>query len=237
MNQPIDTRSSERKLFAAVAILFPLAVLIGFAPTYYLKFAFADTPLSLLVHAHGLFMTAWIALFVTQVFLISSKRVKTHQRLGILGITLAPLLVVLGVMTGIASAARGGGVPRIPPLSFLIVPIGDVIVFAILFASAIYYRRKPANHKRLMLLTVLNFLPPALGRFPFEWASTPPFFYGVPDLLAIVLVILDTLHNRRLNKVFLAGALLMIASHPLRITLAGTDTWLRIAAWLTSFAT
>lgn len=236
MNEPFDARRFDRRLFAAVAILFPVAVLIGFAPTYYFKLAFDSPPLNLLVHAHGLFMTAWIALFMTQVYLISSKRVKIHQRLGILGIILAPILVALGAMTGIASAARGGGVPGIPPLSFLIVPLGDVFVFAILFAGAIYYRRKPADHKRLMLLTVLNFLPPALGRFPFAFAGTPPFFYGVPDLLAVVFLIYDTWRNGKLNKVFLAGTLLLIASHILRLTLSGTDTWLRIAAWLTSWA-
>lgn len=237
MNEPFNWRRSDRGLFAAVAVLFPIIVLIGFAPTYYLKFGFGDPPLpSLLVHAHGLAMTAWIALFITQVYLISSKRIKVHQRLGILATVVAPVIVALGVMTGVAAAARGSGVPGIPPLSFLIVPIGDVFVFAILFAGAFYYRRNAANHKRLILLTVLNFLPPALGRFPFALASTPPFFWGVPDVLAIILVIFDTWKNRKLNKVFLAGTLLMIASHPLRIMISTTDTWIRFATWLTTWA-
>ncbi len=238
MNQPFDSRSFDRRLFAAVAILFPVAVLIGFGPTYYLKFAFGDSPLpSLLVHIHGFLMTAWIALFVTQVYLISSKRVKIHQRLGIFAIFLACLIVIVGAMTGIASAAGGGGVPGIPPLSFLMVPLGDVFVFAVLFAGAIYYRRKPADHKRLIFLTVLNFLPPALARFPFGFAGTPPFFFGVPDLLAISFLIYDTRKTGKLNRVFLAGTLLLISSHIVRLTLSGTDTWLRFAAWLTSWAT
>ena len=114
-------------------------------------------------------------------------------------------------MTGVASAARGGGGPSIPPLSFLIVPVDDVFVFAFLFAGAVYYRKKPANRKRLILLTVLNFLPPALGRFPFAFAGTPPFFWRVPDVLAMIFVIFDTWKNCKLNKVFLAGTLFMIA--------------------------
>lgn len=238
MNEPYDWRRAERRIYTAAAILFPIIVLIGFGPTYYLKFAFANAPLpSLLVHVHGLFMTAWIALFITQVYLVESKRVKLHMKLGIFGAVLAPVIVIVGAMTGIASAARGGGVPGIPPLSFLIVPLGDVFVFAFLFAGAMYYRKKDIrSHKRLMLLTVLNFLPPALGRFPFAWASTPPFFWGIPDLLAIIFLIYDTWRNGKLNKVFLAGVLLLIVSHVVRLTLSGTDTWLRIAAWLTSWA-
>lgn len=238
MNETFDARRFDRRLFAAVAIAFPLIILIGFAPTYYLKFAFETAPLpSLLVHLHGLFMTVWIALFIVQVFLISSKRIKVHQRLGIFGLILAPLVMIVGWMTGIAAAARGSAPPGIPPLSFLIVPFGDMVVFAILFAGAIYYRRNPANHKRLMLLTVLNFLPPALGRFPAPMpADSPLFFFGVPDGLAIIFLIFDTWKNRKVNKVFLAGTLLLIASHVIRLAAAGTDIWLRLAAWLTSWS-
>ena len=234
MNEPFDWRRSDRRLYAAVAVLFPLTILIGFGPTYYLKFAFGDPPLpSLLVHAHGIFMSMWIALFITQVYLISAKRIKLHQRLGIFGVVLACLIVIVGAMTGIASAARGGGVPGMPPLSFLIVPLGDVFVFAILFAGAIYYRKNARNHKRLMLLTVLNFLPPALGRFPFIFASAPPFFWGIPDLIAVACLAYDTWRTRKLNKVFLAGVLLMILSHVVRLTMADSAQWLRIAEWLT----
>lgn len=238
MNEPLDWRRSDRRIFAAAAILFPVIVLIGFGPTYYLKFAFGSPALpSTLVHVHGLLMTSWIVLFITQVYLIASKRAKVHMSLGILGMILAPLIVIVGAMTGIASAARGGGVPGIPPLSFMIVPLGDVFVFAFLFAAAMYYRKKDIrSHKRLMLLTVLNFLPPALGRFPFEAAGTPPFFYGIPDLIAITFLIYDTWRNRKLNMALLAGTLLLIASHIIRLTMAGTDTWIRIATWLTSWA-
>lgn len=235
MKDPIDTRSFERKLFAVMAILFPATVLIGFGPTYYLKFAFDTQPLpSLLVHLHGLFMTAWIALFVTQVFLISKKKIKIHQRLGIVGIILAPVITVTGIMTGTAAAVRGSAPPGLSPLSFLIVPLGDMVVFAILFSAAIYYRKKPANHKRLIFLTVLNFLPPALGRFPFESAGSPPFFFGIPDLIAVSFLIFDTWKNGRLNKAFLVGTLLLIGSHVVRLAVSGSDAWLRFAAWLTS---
>jgi len=231
-NDPLDLRSFERRLFLAVALLFPIAVLIGFAPTYYLKFAFERAPVpSLLVH-----MTAWIVLFVTQVFLISKKKIKLHQRLGMLGVVLAPVIAIVGAMTGIAAAARDSAPPGIPPLAFLIVPLGDMVVFAILFGAAIYYRRQPANHKRLMFLTVLNFLPPALGRFPFAIASTPPFFFGIPDLIAIAFLIFDTRKTGKINKIYLAGVVLLIASHIMRLTLATSEPWMRFAGWLTSFA-
>jgi hypothetical protein len=236
INDTASRRAFERRFFLMIAILFPLTVIVGFGPTYYLKGFLTSPPVpSAMVHVHGLVMSAWVLLFVAQVYMIRSTRIKLHQRLGLAGIALAIVIVATGVVTGIQSAQRGGGVPGIPPLEFLIVPVGDVIVFAILFAAAVYYRRNAPNHKRLMLLTVLNFLPPAVGRFPFEFAAAlgPVWFYGLPDLLAIIFVAADTWRNGKLNKVFLAGAIFLIASHWLRLMFAPTQAWLGVAAWLT----
>ena len=44
---------------------------------------------------HGVLMTAWVALFAAQVWLISARRVRVHQRLGYAGIGLAALIVVV----------------------------------------------------------------------------------------------------------------------------------------------
>ena len=74
----------DRSLYVWMAVFIPVVVLIGFARTYYLKGFFGTPSLpSLLVHFHGAVMTAWVVLFMTQVWLISSRRTKVHQRLGI----------------------------------------------------------------------------------------------------------------------------------------------------------
>lgn len=235
----IERRQSERRFFFLVAVLFPLIVLAGFGRTYYLKGLFDSPPVaSTLVHLHGLLMTAWIVLFITQVWLISSRRVKLHQQLGIGGALLGVLMIPVGLVTAVAAAKYGSAStpPGIPPLVFMVVPFADMLMFAICFGGALYYRRRPAEHKRLILLTILNFLPPAIGRLPvgFIAAAGPLAFFGIPDLLAIILLIVDTRKNGKLNRVFLAGTVLLIASHPLRIMLGGTALWLRFATWLTA---
>ena len=117
-------------------------------------------------------------------------------------------------------------------------PLFDLMMFAILFGGAVYFRRKPAEHKRLMLLTAVNFVPPALARIPIATlqALGPVWFFGFPTLLMLLCIGLDTWRNRQLNTVFLAGSILLIASYVARLALMGTDTWLAVAAWLTSFA-
>ena len=105
-NPAVQRRGRDRRLYTWFAILMPVIVLLGFARTYYLRGLF-DAPAipSLLVHLHGAVMTSWIVLFMVQVWLVSSRRVRVHQRLGIVGAVLAVLVFVVGVSTGIASAA------------------------------------------------------------------------------------------------------------------------------------
>jgi uncharacterized membrane protein YozB (DUF420 family) len=235
-------RVSERPMFLFTAILFPLLVLVGFARSFYLKPIAGGPPLpSMLVHLHGLVMTAWVALFITQIWLVRRNNVQLHQKLGVWGIFLATALVVLGFFTTLSAGKNGSAsFPKdIPQLSFMIVPIFDLLAFIGLFAAAMYYRkRSSANHKRLMLLTAINFLPPALSRFPVASvaAAGPALFLGVPVLLTITALVWDTRRNGKLNRVFLVAATLYVISIPLRFGISGTAGWMKFGRWLTGFA-
>lgn len=238
INDTASRRAFERRFFLATAILFAITALVGFAPTYYLKGFFNSPPIPrMIIHVHGLLMSLWVILFAAQVYFVRSTRIKRHQQLGLLSIVLAVAIFVTGLMTAVAAAKYGSisTPPGAKPLEFLIVPFFDVIVFGVLFAAAVYYRRNAPNHKRLMLLTVLNFVPAAIARFPFGLTEAygPLWFFGVPDALALIFVVVDTWRNRKLNVVFLVGALFLIVSHWLRLPLSTTDTWLNIATWLT----
>ena len=58
-------RTRDRRIGVAIAVFVPLVVFIGFARSYFLKAFFGFPPLpSLLVHVHGVTMTAWVALMV-----------------------------------------------------------------------------------------------------------------------------------------------------------------------------
>lgn len=227
----------DRSLSIAAAVLLPAIVLAGFARTYYLKGLFHTAPLhSTLVHLHGVLMTAWVALFITQIWLISARRVRTHQQLGVLGATLAAAVVAVGLCTAVAGAAHGRAPKGVPPLVFLVVPTIDMVVFMILVSVALYYRRRPEIHKRLMVLTAFNFLPPAVARIPlaFIQAAGLPAIFGIADGLLLLAVAYDTWRHRRLHPAMALGALLIILSLPLRIALGGTAWWLRLATWATS---
>ena len=232
---PINHRSSkDHHLYTWAAFFIPIVVLAGFARTYYLKGLFGAPALpGLLVHLHGMVMTSWVGLFVVQVWLVVSRRTKVHQRLGVLGAILAVLVLLVGMFTAIAAAARGSS-PGPSPLEFLVIPLGDLLVFAILVGTALYFRRRMDIHKRLMLLATVNVLTPAIARIPLQFIATggPLIFFGLTDLCVLGCIVFDTVTNRRLHPVFVWGTLLIVASQPLRLMLASTDTWMRFATWL-----
>ena len=235
VNELAARRGIEHRFFLTVAILFPIITVIGFAPSYYLKTLFATPPLpSGLVHAHGISMSLWIVLYLVQTYLITSKQIKLHMTLGIFGVVLAAAMIVIGIATGYASAARGAAFPGYSPSEFFIVPIGDMLVFAALFGAAIYYRKNAANHKRLMLVTVLNFLPPSIGRLPLAFIPDLGawWFWGVPAVIAVLFLLVDTWRNERFNRVFAAAIALLILSGPVRLFIARTEAWTQFAGWI-----
>ncbi len=227
-------RVNDRRLYILAAIVTPLIVLAGFARTYYLKpfFGTPDLP-GRIVHLHGIVMTAWVLLFITQISLVATRRTRVHQRLGIAGGVLAALVVIVGVLTALFAAARGAS-PGPPALAFLIVPLGDMLIFSVLIGLALYFRRNLQVHKRLMLLAAINLLTPAIARIPLSFITNggPIAFFGLTDLVLLVFLAYDTFKHRRLHPVFLWGSIFVIALQPLRLLLAGTSVWMNFAAAL-----
>lgn len=231
------TRDVDRYLYRTLAGMFGLLVFAGFARTYYLKPLFATPPLpSLVVHLHGVVMTAWVVLFSVQVGLVSARRVRVHQRLGYAGIALALLVIVMGVWTALGAARHGStSTPAgFSQPTFSIVPLADILLFTLFFGGAVYFRRTPRRHKALMFLTVVNFLPPALGRLPIPLVQAHPVLFGlgVPAGLAFAGLAVDTWRHKRMDRLLLSAVLFFVASFPGRLALMATPTWARASSWL-----
>lgn len=232
-NANLLRRPSDRTLFLAAAVGFPLLVLAGYFKTYYFSTFFNVKPIAnALVHAHGLVMSLWVVYFTAQIALVRSKNIKLHMKMGMAGILLATIVVVVGLATAYdAQLVRASAPPGANPHGFFLYPVSDMVLFIVFFAGAIYYRKRPAEHKSLMLLTAINFLPAALFRVaPVPDQYTVLWAFGVPALLAIICLIWFTVKRRNLNKVFAAGVLLVIVAVPLRMIISESEIWLRLVA-------
>jgi len=234
---PVRVRPAQRTrvFYPSIAILAAIIIFVGFARTYYLKELFGTPSLPVVLHIHGLIMTTWMLLLIVQTFLVAAHRTDLHRRLGVAGGVVAAAVAVMGVTAAIYSARQGHAPTGVPALAFLAVPLGDVVVFSTLVAAGFYYRRRPELHKRLMLIATLAILPPGIARWPIldSVIHTPFIFFGVADLILLGCIAYDVAKTRRLNPAYLWGGLLLIASHPLRLLLAGTTAWMTFAHWIT----
>jgi hypothetical protein len=224
----------DRLFFSGMALSAAVVIFAGFAPTYYLKGAFGGPLLSPLLHVHGLIFTGWIVLFIVQTQLIAARRTPLHRRLGVVGGIIAIAMLIVGTMAAIESGRRGFTPPGgPPPLTFLIIPLGDLFVFAVLAGAALYLRRQSQTHKRLMLLATLALLTPAIARLPGIAAAGPPAFWGLTDLFIVACFVYDRVTNGRIHPAFKWGGLFVLAMQPIRLILGGTAPWLAFAGWLT----
>ena len=224
----------DRLFFSGMAVAVALVVFAGFAPTYYLKGAFGGPQLPPLLHVHGLIFTSWVVLFIVQTRLIASRRTPLHRRLGVVGGLTAVAMLVVGTLAAIAAARRGFTPPGgPPPLTFLIIPLGDLVVFSGLVGTALYLRQRSQTHKRLMLLATIALLTPAIARLPGIAAAGPPAFWGLTDLFIVACFVYDRVTSGRIHPAFKWGGLFVLAMQPLRLIVGGTGPWLAFAQWLT----
>lgn len=238
-NPAIIRRRRERWFYFGMSIALVITVFAGFAPTYYLRPYFNTAPLMPLLHLHGFVFTSWLVLFVTQTTLVAAHRTDIHRRLGVAGGVIAVLMVLLGVTTALVRAKQGATpLPGISPLSFLVVPLGDMFVFSILVGAGFYFRRRPDVHKRLMLLATISILAAAIARLPFAiMRAGPPAFFGLTDVFVVACVLYDLVTLRRIHRATALAGLFIVASQPLRLMLGGTHAWLSFAAWLVGLVT
>ncbi|MEP7067626.1 MAG: hypothetical protein ABI789_00235 [Usitatibacter sp.] len=237
LDLPIARPATERCVYTWAALVALVLVFAGFAPTYYLKGAFAAPELNLVKHIHGVVMTAWFAFFLVQVRLVATGNVLIHRKLGVAGAFLAVLVVVMGLQVAIASARAGATpLPSIPPLVFLVMPLAELALFTALFTAAIVLRKRSAWHKRLMLVATISMLTPAMARLPFEFVRIggPPAFFGLTDLVILGCIAFDTVKNRRLHPAFMVGLAVVIVGQLGRLAFSQTAAWMTFAKWLTA---
>jgi hypothetical protein len=226
----------------------------GFAPTYWLPLVSGTLNVSAITHLHAGLFFGWLVFAIMQSALVASGRIARHREVGMAGISLATAMVFVGLaatiqrIAALEAAGQGEAARR-----FAVVPITAVVFFAALFALAIRHVRNPAVHKRLMVVTSVSLLQPALGRLLRLAAGAPLMtvdglpppppsvaFSIVPGLAGDLFLVAAMVHDRRTTgrvhpAYWLAGGALL-AVQVLRVPLSGTDLWLRLTHWLTAFA-
>ena len=102
-----------------------------------------------------------------------------------------------------------------------------LVAFALLIALALLRRRKPTEHKRLMLLGTAAIILPALARWPFNFMQKGPpigivaLYLTVPTALGLY----DLVTLRRVHRATIIGAAVIFIVIGTTLTIPSTAWW------------
>ena len=211
--------------------ILSLSAIVAFWPSYLARpFDTIDAT----THVHAAAMASWCALLVAQPFLIRGGRTALHRALGKLSYVLAPLVVaaalrLVQVRIQALSADDVRGAAR-----FFYLPLSATALFAVSYALAMAYRRRPALHARFIVGTALSFIDPVLARiiaahFPAVSDSLyQPITFAVMDGLLAVGIWRDRRTAGATRAAFPVLLALFAIAQVLWFTLAPSQAWVRV---------
>jgi hypothetical protein len=225
-----DNPAWDRIFFAVMAAVLWATVLYGFAKSYFLA-GMVEAPLpNRLIHIHGAVFTLWMVLLVVQIGFVSAKKIAWHKRLGLFGFGLAVAMVILGVLAATDALRRGAEHNGLTAQTFYVIPLSDMLVFSVLVFFAYRARRRPAAHKRLILIATIGLIDAAVGRWPVAYLQANPRAQDlVPFAFLLALGLYDLVSLRRVQKATIWGSLFVVAVHLTRVPIAFTPLWQRFA--------
>lgn len=245
------TAFADRWIYVFMAGLFIVTVFAGFIPDSSRMLANvaagARPPLPWILHVHAVLMGSWLSLLLVQAVLMATGRSAFHKQLGLLGMVLAPAMVLAGFF--LIPAMDGQiveGIRHAPPpaaaqlkailpivLNIMLIQIRAGFVFAVLVAIGLTARRTEFDvHKRLMFLATLAPLPAATDRI--QWIpSSMPASPLTCDLWPLVIIapmfFWDLYRQKRIHRAYWIWIAVSIVPAVAMHLLWGSQWWFRTA--------
>ncbi len=155
-------RVRDHRFFFWLAIAMATTIFLGFSMQWAMGRSTFAAPA--IVHVHAAIFFGWTIFYVIQNWLVASRSVALHRRLGWLGLGWAIVVVLLGIYMTVMMVRRGAVPFFFLPSYFLFMNTLSVLCFGILVGAAIWLRRRTAWHNRLMACAMAALTGPAWGR-------------------------------------------------------------------------
>jgi hypothetical protein len=222
------SRLLDKYFYFFMSLLTVVVVVYGFSFTVERNLIHPAVPRPFLLYVHAVVFTSWLGFFVLQSLLVRTRNVQVHRKLGWFGGGLGVAVFLVGVSTALTMARFNRDVLHTSDAeAFLIVPLFDMVCFATTFGLAIYWRRKPEYHRRLVLIATCALTAAGFGRFPEAILPKQVFYLGV-DALILLGVLRDLIVNRSVHTVYrYALPAFMVGQSFVLLTLARQLAWWR----------
>jgi hypothetical protein len=156
----------------------------------------------ILLSFHGAVFYGWMLFMVVQSALVRLRHIRLHRLLGWLGAGDAALVVIMGLWASFHQPA---------PLAAEMIGVVSMTSFGIPVALAILWRKRPAYHRRLLLIATAMLTNAAFARFPGTYLPGH-FFYAGTDLIVAIGIAHDLWTERRIHPVYRFGMPLLLAA-------------------------
>ena len=220
----MEQRQGERFFFVMGLILLGLVV-AGFGLSTFSRPGLIES-MSWVLHVHGAVFLSWFLLFCTQAWLVGSRNVALHMRLGQSSVVLAIAMVLLAYLVMRSAYVNPeftiAGMSNAGSLMF---PFTDIVNFSIVYILALAHRGNPTAHKRLMLLAGILIIDPAVAGLIFTIGAPPPLIHLLELALIGSLIAYDFVSRKRPSWASVLGLILYLAAVAAKFALARTPTW------------
>lgn len=226
-------RRYDHVFFSSMAAVILLSVLVGFGPTYYLAGVLSAPLPAPIIHIHAAVFSCWILLLAVQTTLVASHRVDLHRKLGLFGFGLACLMPIVGVLAATNRLARNMAPPGMDAKTFYVIPMGDMLIFALLIGFAYRARTDSPQHKRLIFIGTFSLLTAAFARFHVAFLRGQPVHaMMVPYGLLLLIAAYDLWSTHKIHRATVFGGMFLVVAQLMRLPIAHTAAWQSFATWV-----
>lgn len=210
-----------------LAALMAVIVVLGFWPFY--AGLFTGGPAAHpIIYAHAAVFSGWLVLLLTQAWLVFRRRVGLHQRLGRFGIAYGIGVLLFGVVISFVVPTlnvTNGSMTLDEAAGFLVLPIGDMLLFGSFFIAGVVKRRDREAHRRLMVLAAVALIFPGAARFAFP--AGPLAILALWLLPLVAAMGHDAFVMRRVHHLYWVGLTVFVVAFG-RVALMQAEPWLII---------
>jgi hypothetical protein len=226
-------------------------VFAGFYTTY---FSVLFQPRPAIIHIHFTLMVLWIAVLITQPFLIKYKKWAVHRLIGKISYVLVPLVLFFSYLLIRMGYYRyfnelhqqaSQGLNHFTDAEILKkaadgpIAIFYFVWFALFYILAIINRRQSSVHARYMLATALTLLGPTVDRiivldFKVENIGYIPAYaisFLIADIVLSILLLKD-FKNKRPVKTLATCLVIYITGQAFYFIVPGFDWWPSFMAFI-----
>jgi hypothetical protein len=223
---------------------FTLAIVLLIVGTIFFGFSFTLWPDVLararpaVLYLHAATAPSWLALLVAQVVLVRRGKVALHRKVGVYGLWLGAVVSVTALATALilryqSVVVNHPGDRTVERLAFLAIPLNGFICFTAALALAAWWRKRPAFHRRAMMMAAVSMMGAGIARIPV--LGDLPYFGDVfPTLIVLALAGQDWRTSGRVHPVYQWGLPLFVAMEALTNYLdqAHPAWWVATARWM-----